>query len=136
MINDVDEKNILTKIDELSDGLNKISERQNSQYTDIIMQLNELKDEIHNEHSDPEDTRSDDELYVEAHKAVIKGDKASTSYLQRKLGIGYSRAAQLMDTLETKGIIGPGKEISFRDENGNFPRESKGSKSVHSRITV
>jgi len=48
----------------------------------------------------------DDELYGEAKKTVIEAGKASTSYLQRKLGVGYARAARLMDILEDRGVIG------------------------------
>ena len=49
----------------------------------------------------------EDELYEEAREVVIEAGKASTSYLQRKLRIGYSRAARLMDMLEERGVIGP-----------------------------
>ena len=49
----------------------------------------------------------DDELYSEAKRTVIEAGRASTSYLQRKLGVGYARAARLMDILEERGIIGP-----------------------------
>ena len=49
----------------------------------------------------------DDDLYEEAREAVISAGKASTSYLQRKLRIGYSRAARLMDILEERSVIGP-----------------------------
>lgn len=56
----------------------------------------------------------DDELYEDAKEAVFEAGKASTSYLQRKLRIGYSRAARLMDLLEENGIIGPA--------NGSEPR--------------
>jgi len=48
----------------------------------------------------------EDELYGEAKQAVIEADKASTSFLQRKLRVGYSRAARLIDALEENGIIG------------------------------
>ena len=47
-----------------------------------------------------------DELYEEAREAVIAAGKASTSWLQRKFRIGYSRAARLMDILEERGVIG------------------------------
>ncbi len=60
--------------------------------------------------SDPED-----DLYEEARKVVIEAGKASTSYLQRKLRIGYSRAARLMDLLEERGVIGPSDGTSSRD---------------------
>ncbi len=49
----------------------------------------------------------DDELYEESREIVIKLGKASTSYLQRKLRVGYARAARLMDMLEERGVIGP-----------------------------
>jgi len=49
----------------------------------------------------------DDSLYEEVKEAVIKAGKVSTSYIQRKFGIGYSRSAGLIDMLERRGIIGP-----------------------------
>ncbi len=57
----------------------------------------------------------DDDLYEEAREVVISTGKASTSFLQRKLGVGYARAARLIDILEEKGVVGPG--------NGAKPRE-------------
>ena len=48
----------------------------------------------------------DDVLYEEARAVVVQAGKASTSYLQRKLRIGYSRAARLMDLLEEHKVIG------------------------------
>lgn len=61
------------------------------------------------------DDESDDALYEDARSAVEEAGRASTSYLQRKLKIGYSRAARLMDVLEERGIIGPA--------DGSKPRE-------------
>jgi len=61
------------------------------------------------------DDEEDDELYTEARQAVTDAGKASTSYLQRKLRIGYARAARLMDILEENGVIGPA--------DGSKPRE-------------
>lgn len=57
----------------------------------------------------------DDDLYEDAKQAVIEAGKASTSYLQRKLRVGYSRAARLMDILEERGVIGA--------QDGSKPRE-------------
>lgn len=62
-----------------------------------------------------DDSESDDPLYEDARRAVIEAGKASTSYLQRKLRVGYSRAARLIDLLEENGIIGPA--------DGSKPRE-------------
>lgn len=58
---------------------------------------------------------SDDPLYNEAKQIVVSAGKASTSYLQRRLKVGYSRAARLIDMLEEHGVIGPG--------DGAKPRE-------------
>lgn len=60
------------------------------------------------------DVREDD-LYENAREVVIETKKASTSYLQRKLGIGYARAARLIDMLEERGVIGPGEGAKPRD---------------------
>ncbi len=57
----------------------------------------------------------DDALYAEAKRTVIEAGKASTSYLQRKLGVGYARAARLMDILEERGVIGPPDGAKPRD---------------------
>lgn len=56
-----------------------------------------------------------DPLYEEAMEAVIEAKRASTSLLQRKLRIGYGRAARIMDELEKNGVIGPA--------DGSRPRE-------------
>ena len=60
----------------------------------------------------------EDELYEAAREAVTSAGKASTSYIQRKLGIGYSRAARLMDTLEAHGVIGPANGSKAREVVG------------------
>ncbi len=48
----------------------------------------------------------DDEKLDEAIEAVIEAGQASTSYLQRKLKLGYGRAARLIDTMESMGVVG------------------------------
>lgn len=65
-----------------------------------------------------EGSDDDDELYPEAKRTVIEAGKASTSYLQRKLGVGYARAARLMDLLEDRGVIGPADGAKPRDVIG------------------
>ena len=49
---------------------------------------------------------ADDDLFEEAKECVIKAGKASASYLQRRLRVGYARAARLIDLLEEAGIVG------------------------------
>lgn len=69
----------------------------------------------------------DDTLYEEAREIVLKAGKASTSYLQRKLRIGYARAARLIDMLEERGVVGSGSGAKPRDVMG---AEGYGSGSV------
>jgi S-DNA-T family DNA segregation ATPase FtsK/SpoIIIE len=78
---------------------------------------------------DDESLEEEDDMYEEAKQVVIESGKASTSYLQRKLGIGYSRAAKLIDILEERGIVGPGngskpREVLAGRENTGVPTES------------
>lgn len=61
------------------------------------------------------DDDEEDDLYGDAKQAVLEAGKASTSYLQRRLRVGYSRAARLIDMLEERGVIGPA--------DGSKPRE-------------
>lgn len=64
---------------------------------------------------DDENAEEDDEMYEEARELVISSGKASASFLQRKLKLGYARAARMIDMLEEHGVIGPG--------DGAKPRE-------------
>ena len=54
-----------------------------------------------------QDASDEDDLYEQAKEIVIEAGKASTSYIQRKLRVGYARAARLVDMLEERGVIGP-----------------------------
>jgi len=92
-------KKLQQQIDGLSSEIKLIAERQNSQYTDIMLQLKKSEVFVND--------KSDEELYEEAKDAVIEFGKASTSFIQRYLRIGYSRAAKIMDDLEENGVIGP-----------------------------
>lgn len=59
--------------------------------------------------------QQEDNFYEEAKRIVIESGRASASLLQRRLRVGYNRAARLVDMLEEKGVIGPA--------NGSKPRE-------------
>jgi S-DNA-T family DNA segregation ATPase FtsK/SpoIIIE len=65
----------------------------------------------HAEHLDPDA----DNLYPRATEIVLQAGKASASFLQRRLGIGYNRAARLIEIMEDQGLVGP--------QNGSKPRE-------------
>ena len=56
-----------------------------------------------------------DELFEEAVRTVCQYDRASASLLQRRLRIGYARAARLLDTLEEAGVVGQGEGAKPRD---------------------
>jgi S-DNA-T family DNA segregation ATPase FtsK/SpoIIIE len=56
---------------------------------------------------DTEEAEGNDSLYSRALEIVVQHNNASTTFLQRKLKIGYARAASLIDELESKGIISP-----------------------------
>lgn len=56
-----------------------------------------------------------DDLFEDAIRTVCQYDRASASLLQRRLRIGYARAARLLDELETAGIVGPGEGSKPRD---------------------
>ncbi|HEV7702140.1 MAG TPA: DNA translocase FtsK 4TM domain-containing protein [Candidatus Paceibacterota bacterium] len=72
------------------------------------------------------DAEDDDEMYEEARACVIEAGKASTSYLQRKLKLGYARAARLMDKLEERGVIGPGDGAKPREVLEKIERTETG----------
>jgi S-DNA-T family DNA segregation ATPase FtsK/SpoIIIE len=65
---------------------------------------------------DDDDMTGEDELYDQSVELVQRLGKASISLLQRRLRIGYTRAARLIDRMETDGIVGPSTE-------GSKPRE-------------
>ena len=73
------------------------------------------------------DDEDSDDLYEDARQAVIGAGKASTSYLQRKLRVGYSRAARLMDMLEERGVIGAQDGSKAREilQNDSVPSDDE-----------
>lgn len=96
------------------DEVNRICEFVKNQgsprYDDTFIQLRDLSSqggEVKPENADP--------LYPEVKNFVIQSRKASTSLIQRRFSVGYSRAARLIDVLESEGVIGPA--------NGSKPRE-------------
>jgi len=81
----------------------------------------------------------EDPLFADVKKIVLETQKASASFLQRRLRIGYSRAARLIDMLEEKGIVGPAdgakpREVypvrDFSEKNSNGVYGDKGGKTV------
>jgi S-DNA-T family DNA segregation ATPase FtsK/SpoIIIE len=89
------------------------------QYAQAVQQQidRDSSDEDEDEESEG-DPGSDEELYTKALDVLKSTRRASTSMLQRRLRIGYNRAARIMEIMEEKGIVGP--------ENGSSPREILG----------
>jgi len=57
----------------------------------------------------------EDELYSQAVDIIKSEGKASTSFLQRKLQIGYNRAARIIDMMEEKGIVSKANHVGKRE---------------------
>jgi DNA segregation ATPase FtsK/SpoIIIE, S-DNA-T family len=76
------------------------------------------EDDDEGEEVDDGDLGSDEDLYAKALDVLKSTRRASTSMLQRRLRIGYNRAARIMEMMEEKGVVGP--------ENGSSPREILG----------
>ena len=97
-----------------------ITEKEVRRVTDFVRRQGkaEYAESFNDVESHPgfiQEDEMDDELYQTAYDMVVKTQKASASYLQRRLRVGYARAARLLDLLEENGVIGPG--------DGAKPRE-------------
>ena len=64
---------------------------------------------------DDDETDAERALYVQAKEFVIREGKASTSYVQRRLKIGYNRAARIIEKMEAEGIVGPANHVGKRE---------------------
>jgi DNA segregation ATPase FtsK/SpoIIIE, S-DNA-T family len=78
----------------------------------------EIQATINGENGDDEDddvSQADEELIMKCIEVVRQEQKASTSLLQRRLRLGYTRAARMVDILEQRGIVGPGEGAKARE---------------------
>jgi S-DNA-T family DNA segregation ATPase FtsK/SpoIIIE len=64
---------------------------------------------------DEDESDADRALYEQAKEFVIRDNKASTSYVQRRLKIGYNRAARIIEKMEQEGIVGPANHVGKRE---------------------
>jgi len=60
-------------------------------------------------------TEGEDALYDQAVAIVAKDRKCSTSYIQRKLAIGYNKAARLVEQMEDEGVVSPANHVGKRE---------------------
>jgi len=105
-------ENEVKKVVNYLSGQYKDEELPEISFTNEQGEQSSLSDVMDNTGIDNDD---EDDLYEEARDIVIHAKKASTSYLQRKLKVGYARAARLMDMLEERGIVAAAE--------GSKPRE-------------
>ncbi|HMP76515.1 MAG TPA: DNA translocase FtsK [Kiritimatiellia bacterium] len=85
-----------------------------------------IKDKIEGKQVDLPDMEEDDELLQQAMEIIRQTRRASTSSIQRRLRIGYTRAARIMDLLEQRGVVGPAQGAEPReiliDLDGEVPQ--------------
>ncbi|HWL16738.1 MAG TPA: DNA translocase FtsK, partial [Opitutus sp.] len=81
----------------------------------VQQQIDRAASEGEDGEGEDSDLGDDEDLYNQALDVLRSSKRASTSMLQRRLRIGYNRAARIMEIMEEKGIVGP--------ENGSSPRE-------------
>lgn len=94
---------------EVANVCNNVSSQAKARYDDAFIRLQML------DKGSGAFESFDDPLYEDVKSFIIQTRKASTSLIQRKFSIGYSRAARLIDVLEERGVIGPSR--------GSKPRE-------------
>ena len=104
------------ELTELIREFDKFRKKQLKQLKDMRGKIKDLDSRIEPStlKSEERDDYEYDDLYNQAREVTIEAGRASTSYLQRKLRIGYAQASRLMDMLEKKGVIGKAK--------GSIPR--------------
>lgn len=103
------------QIEELNAKIERISQIQNSQFTELMFGLDYLKADKEILDTVLGNASINNDLYEDAKIEVIKAGKASASFLQRRLGIGYQKATDFIQRLEDESIIG--------EANGAKPRE-------------
>lgn len=93
-----------------------VKNQENAEYSDTIMKEIERQSEETKKSSDGGGGFEDqDAMLPAAIECVVEAGQASTSFLQRRLKLGYARAARIMDELESRSIVGP--------QEGSKPRE-------------
>ena len=80
---------------------------------EYIEEITIIKDKEMNDSGESASTK--DELYNKALEIIKLEQKASTSFLQRKLQIGYNRAARIMEMMEKEGIVGQANHVGKRE---------------------
>ena len=82
---------------------------------DAAVTYDEEEDGENAELFDEDESDAERELYKQAVEIVVREGKASTSYVQRRLKIGYNRAARIIDKMEAEGIVGQANHVGKRE---------------------
>ena len=90
---------------------NYLRSQEEPDYIDEILNFADEKEDNENFSNNSEK----DELYNSAVEIIKSEGKASTSFLQRKLQIGYNRAARIIDMMEAEGIVSKANHVGKRD---------------------
>lgn len=100
--------------EEVEDVVKHLKDQGIPQYLEAVT---EDVDDAENDASDGSsgDLSDSDDPYDQAVAVVLRDKKASTSYIQRRLGIGYNRAASLIERMEEEGVIGPANHAGKRE---------------------
>ncbi len=97
------------------DEIEKINNFLRSQAEpNYVEEILEFSEEVDNKLNNSE-MNDKDELYQSALKLVKNEGKASTSFLQRKLQIGYNRAARIIDMMEENGVVSKANHVGKRE---------------------
>lgn len=114
-VSEAEIKRIVQYLEDEYEGVESEAEIKPIEFQKEPDKNNSLGERIEFSENDLKNLEMDDELYPEAETLVLESGKASASYLQRRLSVGYARAARLLDLMEERGIVGP--------SNGAKPRE-------------
>jgi DNA segregation ATPase FtsK/SpoIIIE-like protein len=98
-----------THLDEINTELAQVAQALNTSVIGIHGRQNELEGKVDDLENTANPTYDEDDLdpfYEQAVKIVTESGSASASLLQRRLDIGYARAARIIDVLETRGVVG------------------------------
>jgi len=114
---------------EINDLVSFIKRQSEAQYDESILTFRPAKSPAGQHEA------IDDDLYDEAVQVVLNSGQASATLLQRRLRVGYARAARLLDMMEQEGVIGPANGAKPRDiladrtitpsdvDNNQYPKE-------------
>lgn len=114
-VSEAEIKRVVQYLEDEYEGVESEVEIKTVEFQKEAEKNNLASERIEFSENDLKNLEMDDELYPEAETLVLESGKASASYLQRRLSVGYARAARLLDLMEERGIIGP--------SNGAKPRE-------------